>query len=677
MSTELPTGLSLIWVPILPGQLNVGIVEISGTVNTMDTPPVSRSSVREKDTVQVVQNATRSNSPRTKLQQRRFSKACAKMLDLRDEVMQERVALRERNAAMTEPRSRVQELHRVLWTAWEANWNTGQNPDGSVLTAVYEEMQGLLDKMGPLEEASAEKENDVHVAEYKLGRIERAVFQRSVTLNPGSLSEASSLVSDDLSDDQTSSLQTGLEVSADDELLQKYLSRLGDANIVRERIAYLKQERDEYLAQERDRKHLGIPLFQPNVDFLSSFGEVYEAHLRELRKLDDEVVELGAAAGVQNIQDHVFEERWPSLHGSPTSPGVPLRATWPQSFDHQESPTLQRRRSCGDLSNISLDDPTCRQRINTWMLEKLKVIKVEQTYHKSILNNPRLTHKQWWNLVLDYWKQDSETSESTSLPGASPPHEFPSRKRNTTLITVTDQHAEVPQSPPPENSYMPDLRPLLMDESSLRNLPTPQHSPSKDLILRLRYASRLKVKDENLFEAERPSDPPQEFGLPFTDSDSSQFGTGQSSSQMYTLRSTSSNNSRVDESDPFDNLSRPTLSLPKLEPQAATSLEMLSRETNPDAEQDKARSDSNEVSAGGRTMRNKQSIGEQSPYSLADTVKGVCYRENSDAFPTASVCSRVRSESKILEELESLRSHSPYDDTEWDFLRDITTSHSR
>lgn len=182
--------------------------------------------------------------------QQRFDSAWKKMLNLREEVMQARLTLRELGLNLREPRSQVRNLHNQLLTSWQSHWNRGHEPDGDSLTAIYEKMQRLLDDIGPLEEAYSEQEDELHVLEYRLGEIEKKLYSKTVVLNMDLHSDTSSSSSSEVSEVLLPTFSGG---TTNDEAIQRYLDRVGDANIARERVLILQQERDEYFGTAQQR----------------------------------------------------------------------------------------------------------------------------------------------------------------------------------------------------------------------------------------------------------------------------------------------------------------------------------------------------------------------------------------------------------------------------------------
>ena len=368
--------------------------------------------------------------------QQRFDNDWKKMLDLREEVMQARLTLRELASNMREPKSQVQNLHNQLWTAWQHHWNRDHELDRGALNTLYENMQKLLDEIGPLDEAYAEQEDDLHVLEYRLGEIEKNVYSKAILPNRNQHSGTSSSSSSEFSEESAKFRPAFSDSGTHDEAMQRYLDRVGDANIARERVLLLRQERDEYIGAAQQRLALGVPQYQPNADFLEDFDKHYQLRVQEMNAINNDLPQLAAALGIVNAAENVQDL---SLEAPENPRGVTPRATWPQPPGLSDRAKLRRTLSDGDLRRLRENDTSnFGERINTWMLEKLAVSKVEQFLQDLILGSPNLQEHEWWSLVLRYWKKQSVRSQGLQ----SPPLSYSSQPNSAQRSSISGLHAK-------------------------------------------------------------------------------------------------------------------------------------------------------------------------------------------------------------------------------------------
>ncbi|KAL8793198.1 MAG: hypothetical protein Q9195_004228 [Heterodermia aff. obscurata] len=331
--------------------------------------------------------------------QERFAATKREVEDLRDAILGRRLSLRESRTALGRQHSRIRQLEAQLLKELRNLWEIQTVADNTHMNQIYEEIVEASDQMGPGEEEFREKEDDLGVMEFKLGKLEDRLYNYIRFADPNihlqtdymsSSSDASSVPSP----------STGVLLDEPEQSpLNRYLSRYGDANIIKERLAELEMQRSEYAEQEEERDVLGVPLYQPNVEFLAAFDRVYDQHLTELHTIEDDLAILGHEAGLA-----------PQTSSHDASP--PARPTSPKSYHEPDdrglrsSDGLERRRSDSDLFGISNDPVSARRRINQWILDRLIDSPIERARHKAILESPFLNDKDWLALILEHWKKD-------------------------------------------------------------------------------------------------------------------------------------------------------------------------------------------------------------------------------------------------------------------------------
>lgn len=337
---------------------------------------------------------------------------------LREKVIMARLELREKRVGMRQQHSLVRSLETQLLKQWQ-RYNVSTEHD--VVTHLHGELCAALDKLGPLQDDHDELEDGLDTLEYDL-EAKEARFYRLLTQ-----------VSPDESDGSPSTHRLSTSTLSD-ELDQDYLSpqyhyysRIGDAKIARERLMELEAQRTKYLDIERERDALGIPLYQENIDFLSHYDAEYAELRRELEKIERDVESLGIQAGFSNVKERfdmiTFHD--PNWDGE-TYTEIPKNSPVTDPGETGRSgPSLEgslRRRSENDIWDIPNDPRSSRDRINQWILERLKHSAVERVRHKAQLNDPNLDTEAWWSLVCHYWQLDrAARSSKCSSPHASGP----------------------------------------------------------------------------------------------------------------------------------------------------------------------------------------------------------------------------------------------------------------
>lgn len=320
----------------------------------------------------------------------RISMAKTEVEDLRSQVTRCRLELRELRVVLRQGQVKICQMQAQFWRGLQNQWNDARTFDKTPLQQLDDEIERALDELGPEQANYDEKEDDLYLLEYNLGKLE----DRFYTTDKAGFASFSSSSSSRRSRSIT---PTRPEDEASWNYL--YLSRVGDAKIVRERLEDLNLEKSQYVDLERHRTAMGLDLYMPNVEFLESYKDDYAKTELELREIEEDLNRL--------------RKEWPS---TPLTLAKPFETTdLPQhsaSLPHErEGPkpshrdTL-RRKSDGDLQNVPMDTLTNGQRVNQWILKSLTGSALERARHRAMLHNPNLDDDTWKSLVMDYWQPD-------------------------------------------------------------------------------------------------------------------------------------------------------------------------------------------------------------------------------------------------------------------------------
>lgn len=310
--------------------------------------------------------------------------------NLRSQVTRCRLELRELRVVLRQRQVKIRQMQAQFWRDLQNQWNDARKFDKNPLQQLYDEIERALDELGPEQANYDEKEDDLDLLEYKLGKLE----DRFYTTDKAFASFSSS--SSSRRSRSTTPTRPEDEASWD----YHYLSRVGDAKIVRERLEDLNLERSQYVDLERDRTAMGLDLYKPNVEFLESYDDVYAKIELELREIEEDLSRL------RN------ESRSTPLTGAKPFETTDLpqnSASLPHEHESPKAPSHRdalRRKSDGDLQNVPIDTLTVRQRVNQWILESLTGSALERARHRAMLHNPNLDDDTWKSLVTDYWQPD-------------------------------------------------------------------------------------------------------------------------------------------------------------------------------------------------------------------------------------------------------------------------------
>ena len=381
----------------------------------------------------------------------RITTAWNEIRNLRDSVTRSRLELRERRVELRQERARARELEAQLWRNIQSNCDGDGLFDQVVLGRLYLEVNTARDEMGPTEENYNELEDDLGMMEYKLEKKEARFYSQFANTHHDENFKPS------FTDSSTESGRPWSHSSASEHTdnssspSNRYLSKLGDANIMRERLLELESERSHYLDLARERDALGHPLYQPNVEFLNSFPDVHARYLEELHRIEDE---LKVFRNDASLPEYVLTRGTSST----ASPDVPAKASSLQNVSRYSEPlpasTAARRGRDLDAPHDPTAIPSPRKRIDQWILEMLINSVLERARHKAILDDPSLDDSEWLSLVRKYWGRDcaahplhSRRGEQARYSASAGSAHFGADTNNTSLGTsyATDEHAPEPK----------------------------------------------------------------------------------------------------------------------------------------------------------------------------------------------------------------------------------------
>ncbi|KAL9614323.1 MAG: hypothetical protein Q9167_001206 [Letrouitia subvulpina] len=332
----------------------------------------------------------------------------AEISDLRSQVTRARLRLRELRMELRQQHSTVRELEAQFMKVLQRHWGHGEALDQAACKILYNQISAALDELGPLEEKYEEKEDDLDTLDFELEAKETRFYERfeEVQFTEAYRSDISSSSYGSPASHTREPYRSYLMDESSP--AYQYLSRVGDAKIVRERLFELDNEKDQYSELERDRENLGVPLYPPNVEFIMKYDQIRSEYVHELEKIQDDLHALELKAGLDNS---MFDEQItpliitdPSTRDSSPTPQSPksdrLLAELPKPA------SILRRKSENDLDDVPQDTQSSRDRINEWILDRLNISRIEKVVYMASLNDRKLDDSEWWNLVCEYWSKD-------------------------------------------------------------------------------------------------------------------------------------------------------------------------------------------------------------------------------------------------------------------------------
>ncbi len=271
--------------------------------------------------------------------------------NFRESVARSRLELRERRAGLRQELGRARELGAQLWKNFQSHWDGNGTLDKTIMDGLYTEIDKARDELGPKEEHYKELEDDLNMMEYELEKKEGRFYRQFPDIPYDENGKPSFTDSSYGSGQECSRSSTSDHTDNSSSPSNKYLSKLGDANIIRERLSALEAERSHYLDLESERNAMGHPLYPPNVEFLNSFPDVHASYMEDLRLIEHDLRALRSEAGLEPNVENSGTSSVACLDNTPTAP-MPARSS-------RDS----------DVSQDQTATPSVHQRINGWILD--------------------------------------------------------------------------------------------------------------------------------------------------------------------------------------------------------------------------------------------------------------------------------------------------------------------
>lgn len=377
---------------------------------------------------------------------------------------------RQRNAALQvrlkahEQRNALQQQRR-LTTDLDANFMKSLNawivtlPPNEVQTMIsqYEECRRARDTYQPLEDDYNSLENQLDQLDYELNMEEEKlysdlqrspdreeelpvieegeVYHRSWGLQryPNPQNEFFAL--DELEKSpfpSTASINSDVDPSPP--LVTQYLSRSGDADVIKERLSELRNYRAHLIEVENTREPLGIPLDPSSLDFLSNFDSRDDELQEELLKVQADVQRLRVLCEQQSLLDvedaSSEEDDLDDLGPIPKPDGI--------LFSNKESSPdfsamyAEKKGSTGSTHFI-----------NAWLLHRLRnsSVEVERLVTSGPLRDLGLDQQTLKRFVLDTWPEDGAVLLNAASYPNSTRSDFPLSGEYGVAKQSNDKHS--------------------------------------------------------------------------------------------------------------------------------------------------------------------------------------------------------------------------------------------
>lgn len=344
--------------------------------------------------------------------------------DKRTSLFEDRLRARELRNALRHQRSVTTDADIAFMDALRVFAAENPSLQTSTIFTLYEDCQKARDLYQPLEDNYNTAENLLDQKDFELGEIEDENLAReeSEVFEPNDGDDVSAEL--DGMQDSSVSIGSDAQFTRYPPVVLDYFSRIGDANLIRERLDDLRGHRATLVEHQQSREHLGIPLDPESEQFLADFDKVHTQLLAQLADAEDDISRVKTScerAGLLNGDGTVQNEEDEQDEGI---------LTFGSTRTDHDSLLLRERDKRLTFSDISIDS-TETWRINKakfidrWFLVGLRGSRLEISHLKSLPNLQALNvdGERLNELVLEWWPKDTATdyfrSRTTQTTGQS------------------------------------------------------------------------------------------------------------------------------------------------------------------------------------------------------------------------------------------------------------------
>ncbi|KAH7357095.1 hypothetical protein BKA65DRAFT_548481 [Rhexocercosporidium sp. MPI-PUGE-AT-0058] len=320
-------------------------------------------------------------------------------------------------------------------------FETQASLDGQTeIGALYRACVEARDDYGPMEDDCNALESKLSVMEFELDSLERKLYDRSPSapappmVDYDATHHFSSLPS-------SSSSDSGTEKSRElHPLVLKYLSKLGDLEIFRERLDELLDERYILEEEKEKRARVNLKLSDENEEWLANYSTVedglieqFETAQNEAEKLKQECQSKGLIDGegeptaYQDLERQILTEELHDGGGSEISEYAKFPTLLPQPgvrLPLSVPPSVLFAKDVPHISSV---------RVNWWILDQLRMSALEvghlaRTFESEYGQISETGRRKWEFNVLQLWYKDGAEDEwlaarPSSLVKTMTPHD--------------------------------------------------------------------------------------------------------------------------------------------------------------------------------------------------------------------------------------------------------------
>jgi hypothetical protein len=407
-----------------------------------------------------------------------LGKKRAGVLDRRYQVQEFRSSLRhEREALNAHDAKVVQKVRAAVMS--------GDLKERELLLGLVEELQDSRDSLLPKEDDYDRLEDLLNREEWELKEMERALFNPSVSAQINLLDHDDVMWFENNLEQETMSASTQSGRVDESPLMARYLSRKGDAELLRQQLIEMEAEQAQLVEEEQIRAQIGLSLDADSRAILEGFEKHRDALRREIKHVEEDISRL---QDVLTNKDVIFFSINPFHENSPEASSQSITELLSQDNSYatniegvttdtepwSQDPLLLSDEEPRQHDFVETSDENTTDKISTpkyvsrWLLHILRKSIPEIQRYKStdVLREVKLRYsqEQLKDLVLKWWDKDESVldfEKSLEIAATNPEQpQSPERQTELEIATFLQPILRVRGNPPSDTYTSPFIPPV-------------------------------------------------------------------------------------------------------------------------------------------------------------------------------------------------------------------------
>jgi hypothetical protein len=300
----------------------------------------------------------------------------AEIWSLRSRIHEMRRILRERQIAKSEADDKYFKYVRMRGLGL-AFGNQGTSNEQKTMEALFHDCEVARDEYGPFEDDCNLLENELGNQEFELQKLEGKFYDR-----PIELLVSRSDVPDTTHNSPTASNYSGFELNQQfHPLVSEYLSKIGDVEIIRERLDWHVEEKYALEEEKETRMRVNVELAELDQQWLDNYSNTENDLLNQLEVAEEEVEKLrlecfsrGLVDEEGNATDFDHRERQTFVADVDAGSEISEYIKFPILIPRPGSKQVQLH-SSGPDPDETLHDSSVR--VDQWLLHQLRMSALE------------------------------------------------------------------------------------------------------------------------------------------------------------------------------------------------------------------------------------------------------------------------------------------------------------